>query len=133
MHRHPAFGTLGACAGGVVFGPANNTYEVGVELDSQDNVWGVPFAQADWTVGMDPATTLWTLARMLEEKGIITRDELRARVTGGVRPSAPGGAVPWMNHGLFQACLAVEEGLFGSAKASIGEAYAGTSESIGSG
>ena len=78
--------------------PINGAYEVGVELESPENVWGVPFASADWTADMDPATALWTLAQMLEEKGVITREELRARVTGKVPPGAPVAVVPWMNH-----------------------------------
>jgi hypothetical protein len=78
--------------------PINSAYEVGVELEGPENFWGVPFTESAWNVDMDPATTLWALVRMLEEKGVITREALRARVIGSVQPSAPGAAVPWMNH-----------------------------------
>jgi len=82
--------------------PINGHYEVGLELECAENVWGVSFTAADWTADLDPATALWTLVQMLEEKGIITREELRARVTGVAQPSAPGAPVPalvpWMNH-----------------------------------
>jgi hypothetical protein len=78
--------------------PINGFYEVGVELESPENVWGVQFETPTWTSDLDPVATLWTLVQILEEKGIITREELRARGAGGPRPSAPASAVPWMNH-----------------------------------
>jgi hypothetical protein len=80
--------------------PMNGTYEIGLEMEVTEDVWGVPFTPSNWTAGMDPASTLWTLARMLEEKGVITREELRARVTGSARQSSPDEAVaaPWMSH-----------------------------------
>jgi hypothetical protein len=78
--------------------PVNGNYEVGLELECAENVWGVHFTSADWTADLDPATALWTLVQMLEEKGIITREELRARVTGIAQPSPPGALVPWTDH-----------------------------------
>jgi hypothetical protein len=81
--------------------PTNGSYEVGVELESPENVWGVPFESADWHAGLDPATALWTMVQILEEKGIMTREQLRARILGNVAPGASSGAasgVPsWMN------------------------------------
>jgi hypothetical protein len=78
--------------------PTNGTYEVGLELECAENVWGVPFASTDWTADLDPVTALWTLVQMLEEKGIITREELRARVTGNASPPVTAAVVPWMGH-----------------------------------
>jgi hypothetical protein len=76
--------------------PVNGTYQVGLELETDENVWGVHFTSTDWTTGLDPATALWTIVQMLEEKGILTREELRARMAGTARPAAP--APSWMNH-----------------------------------
>ena len=75
--------------------PSNGSYEIGLELETPENVWGVHFDSTSWNTGLDPATTLWTLAQMLEEKGIISREELRARVLGGGPPPAPDAVVPW--------------------------------------
>jgi hypothetical protein len=77
--------------------PTNGSYEVGLELESQEDVWGVTFESTDWHAGLDPATALWTMVQMLEEKGIITREQLRARVLGNAPPSAPARTPSWMN------------------------------------
>jgi hypothetical protein len=75
--------------------PSNGSYEVGIELETPENVWGVPFESTNWSAGLDPATALWTLVQMLEEKGIISREELRNRVLGGRPPNQPGAVIPW--------------------------------------
>ncbi|GEM_PF-3429797 len=75
-------------------GLSNGSYEIGVELETPENVWGMHFNTTEWTAGMDPATTLWTLAQMLEEKGIISREELRARVLRG-SGQVPEAIIPW--------------------------------------
>jgi hypothetical protein len=80
--------------------PTNGSYEVGVELETPENVWGVPFESAAWHAGLDPAAALWTIAQVLEEQGIMTREQLRDRILGNVAPGPPGppARVPsWMN------------------------------------
>ena len=75
--------------------PTNGSFEVGVELETSENVWGVPFDATTWSAGLDPATALWTLVQILEEKGIVSREELRNRVLGGNPPNPPGTVIPW--------------------------------------
>jgi hypothetical protein len=99
LYRHNAPGALRSFPVVWCSAPINSTYEVGVELESAEDFWEVPFTASHWASDMDPATTLWTLAQMLEEKGVITREELRARVTGS-QPVAPGVVVPWMRHSV---------------------------------
>lgn len=77
--------------------PSNGSYELGLEMETPENVWGLHFASNKWSTGMDPAASLWMLVQMLEEKGIISREELRNRVLGGGPPAAPDQAAPWMS------------------------------------
>ena len=75
--------------------PSNGSYEVGIEMETPENVWGVHFDSTNWNTGLDPAAALWTLVQMLEEKGIITREELRNRVQGGSSIRPPDAVIPW--------------------------------------
>ena len=80
--------------------PVNGMYEVGVELESPENVWGVHFGPSDWTADLDPVKALWTLVQMLEEKGIISVEELRGRIAGR-SPQMPGPAIsPWRGQSI---------------------------------
>jgi hypothetical protein len=77
--------------------PTNGSYEIGIELETPENVWGVHFDSPNWTAGLEPAAAFWALVQILEEKGIISRDELRNRVQGSPVPRAPDAVVPWSN------------------------------------
>ena len=74
--------------------PVNGCYEVGLELESPENIWGVDFSPSDRVADIDTGTALQTLMQMLEEKGIITREEVRARISRTSAIGLPDSRLP---------------------------------------
>ena len=69
--------------------PINGAYEVGVEVESPENVWGVPFVEADWTADRKRPTECSSRGgsldashglKLLDESRFPIRDSKRQRI-----------------------------------------------------
>ena len=76
--------------------PVHGQYEVGLTMESAVNPWDVSFAPEDWQGQEAPATSnpqpeveavLKALVGLLEEKGVVTRQEILDRLREGPESS----------------------------------------------
>src|SRR5207249_2769337 len=67
--------------------PVNGVYEVGVEMDAENNVWGVHFETE--VAQVEASSDLGIVVQMLEEKRVFGHGEFQARRSGISRAESP--------------------------------------------
>jgi hypothetical protein len=67
--------------------PSNGIYQVGVQMETESNVWGIRFEETSVNSELSPDLAL--LLQMLEEKRVLSRGEFQYR-----RRNSPGAPIP---------------------------------------